>query len=48
MRSTVGLIVPTLNAGSEWEDWLKRIRGQTLKLDRLIVIDSSSMIKPLF
>ena len=42
MRATVGLIVPTLNAGSEWEDWLKRIRGQTLKLDRLIVIDSSS------
>lgn len=37
-----GLIVPTLNAGSEWADWLDAFNGQTCKPDKLIVIDSSS------
>ena len=38
----VGLIVPTLNAGSLWESWLKAFAQQTLRPDRLLVIDSSS------
>lgn len=38
----VGLIVPTLNAGSLWESWLKAFALQTLRPDRLLVIDSSS------
>ena len=37
-----GLIVPTLNAGSEWADWLDAFKGQACKPDKLIVIDSSS------
>ncbi len=38
----VGLIVPTLNAGSFWESWLKAFEQQTRKPDYLLVIDSSS------
>ena len=38
----VGLIVPTLNAGSLWESWLKAFEQQTRKPDTLLVIDSSS------
>jgi len=38
----VGLIVPTLNAGSLWESWLKAFEQQTRKADYLLVIDSSS------
>ncbi len=38
----VGLIVPTLNAGSLWESWLKAFEQQTRKPDCLLVIDSSS------
>jgi rhamnosyltransferase len=40
--SKVGLIVPTLNAGSLWESWLKAYGQQTRKPDSLLVIDSSS------
>jgi len=40
--SKVGLIVPTLNAGSLWESWLKAFAQQTRKPDCLLVIDSSS------
>lgn len=40
--SKVGLIVPTLNAGSLWESWLKAFEQQTRKPDCLLVIDSSS------
>jgi rhamnosyltransferase len=40
--SKVGLIVPTLNAGSLWESWLKAFEQQTRKPDFLLVIDSSS------
>ena len=40
--SKVGLIVPTLNAGSLWEAWLKAFEQQTRKPDCLLVIDSSS------
>ncbi len=38
----VGLIVPTLNAGSLWNSWLKAFEQQTRKPDCLLVIDSSS------
>lgn len=38
----VGLIVPTLNAGYLWRDWLDAFERQTLKPDCLLVIDSSS------
>jgi len=40
--SKVGLIVPTLNAGSLWKFWLKVVDQQTRKPDFLLVIDSSS------
>lgn len=40
--SKVGLIVPTLNAGSLWESWLEAFEQQTRKPDYLLVIDSSS------
>ncbi len=40
-----GLIVPTLNAGSKWLDWLGAFNVQMCKPDKLIVIDSSSTDK---
>jgi len=40
--SKTGIIVPTLNAGERWEDWLKAFERQTFRPDRLLVIDSSS------
>ena len=40
-----GLIVPTLNAGSEWADWLNAFDSQTCKPDKLLVLDSSSTDK---
>jgi len=40
--SKVGLIVPTLNAGSLWESWLKAFEQQTRLPDCLLLIDSSS------
>jgi rhamnosyltransferase len=38
----IGLIVPTLNAGSLWQSWLAAFEQQTRKPDDLLVIDSSS------
>ena len=38
----IGLVVPTLNAGSSWPTWLEALRQQTRKPDFLLVIDSSS------
>lgn len=38
----VGLIVPTLNAGSSWASWLQAFATQTQKPDNLLVIDSTS------
>ena len=38
----VGLIVPTLNAGSQWNDWLEAIQRQSVQPHRKLVIDSSS------
>ncbi len=40
-----GLIVPTLNAGSEWIGWLDAFDDQSCKPDKLLVIDSSSTDK---
>ena len=40
--SKIGLCVPTLNAGSEWSDWLKQLSCQKACLDISIIIDSSS------
>ncbi len=42
MSKVVGLIVPTLNAGSLWEFWLKAFEQQTRKPDCLLLVDSSS------
>ena len=42
MNYRVGLIVPTLNAGGRWQDWLKRANRQSLSPARKLVIDSSS------
>jgi rhamnosyltransferase len=38
----IGLIVPTLNAGSQWHAWLSAFKRQTVKPHRLLVIDSES------
>lgn len=40
--SKLGLIVPTLNAGALWHDWLAAYAQQTRKPDYLLVIDSGS------
>jgi rhamnosyltransferase len=38
----VGLIVPTLNAGQRWAESLKAIETQSLRPQRLLIIDSAS------
>lgn len=38
----VTLIVPTYNAGSLWQKWIDAYQNQSLKADKVIVIDSSS------
>jgi rhamnosyltransferase len=38
----VGIIVPTLNAGSLWQEWLAAYEKQSLKADEQLVIDSAS------
>lgn len=40
--NTIGLIVPTLNAGELWRAWLEALAKQSRKPQRLLVIDSSS------
>jgi rhamnosyltransferase len=42
MNYRVGLIVPTLNAGGRWQDWLERANRQSLSPARKLVIDSGS------
>ena len=42
MKRRVGLIVPTLNAGRSWQDWLERADRQSFSPARKLVIDSSS------
>lgn len=36
------LCVPTCNAGNQWQDWITAYQSQSLKADKVIVIDSSS------
>ncbi|MFC4160207.1 glycosyltransferase [Chitinimonas lacunae] len=38
----VGLLVPTLNAGPAWHDWLAGLARQSRQPDRALVIDSGS------
>lgn len=38
----VTVIIPTYNAGSLWQKWIEAYQNQSLKADRVIVIDSSS------
>jgi len=42
MKLKVGLCVPTLNAGSEWKQWLSAYASQTISPEISLVIDSSS------
>ncbi|MEM1953503.1 MAG: glycosyltransferase family 2 protein, partial [Candidatus Caldarchaeum sp.] len=41
--SSVGLVVPTLNAGSDFIKWLKAYASQTFKPQYTLVIDSTSV-----
>lgn len=38
----LGLLVPTLNAGPAWRDWLAALAAQSRQPDRALVIDSAS------
>ncbi|BAV33903.1 rhamnosyltransferase [Sulfuricaulis limicola] len=38
----VAIIVPTLNASSMWDDWVRGMRMQSFKPDVVLVVDSSS------
>lgn len=38
----IGLVVPTLNAGSDWPAWIKALKSQRLFPARVLVIDSCS------
>ncbi len=42
MKYRVGLVVPTLNAGPKWPDWLDRADRQSIGFAHKLVIDSSS------
>jgi len=41
-RKKIGLIVPTLNAGSGWGKWLEAIDLQDCQPDRKLLVDSAS------
>lgn len=41
-RQRVAIIVPTLNASSMWDDWVRGMRMQSFKPDVVLVVDSSS------
>nr|WP_269474835.1 glycosyltransferase [Haemophilus parainfluenzae] len=36
------MVIPTYNAGNQWQDWITAYQSQSLKADKVIVIDSSS------
>ncbi len=38
----VGVIVPTLNAGEQWQAWLDAVLSQTYPIHRKLVVDSAS------
>lgn len=40
-----GLVVPTLNAGNEWLNWLEAFNAQTCKPNKFLIIDSCSSDK---
>jgi rhamnosyltransferase len=43
MSSTpFAVVLPTLNAGGQWQDWMAGMRSQNLQPDVILVIDSSS------
>jgi len=42
MNASVGVCVPTYNAGSGWEEWIRAFKNQTYIVDDVLVIDSSS------
>jgi rhamnosyltransferase len=42
MTERLGLIVPTLDAGARWPQWLEALSRQTRRPDLLLAIDSSS------
>jgi rhamnosyltransferase len=42
IRPAVALVVPTLNAGAVWKGWLEALGAQTLRPDRVLVVDSTS------
>ena len=41
-KKRIALVVPTLNGGSSFAGWLHSLKSQTIKPDRLVLIDSSS------
>lgn len=41
-QMSVGVVIPTLNAGKRWNECLQAIAAQTLNPDRRLVIDSAS------
>jgi len=41
-KCTSALVIPTLNAGDQFDEWLNAFDCQTYRPDRLILIDSSS------
>lgn len=41
-RTTCALIVPTLNGGGIWQEWLRAFEKQSCSLARLLVVDSES------
>ncbi len=42
---STALLVPTLNAGSRWTEWINALQAQTFQPSRVLVIDSSSTDK---
>lgn len=36
------LIVPTLNPGKQWQDWVNAVKRQSVAADEIVVVDSSS------
>jgi len=38
----IAVLVPTLNAGAHWSDWIKALQAQTLRPLRVLVQDSAS------
>ncbi|WP_032093659.1 glycosyltransferase family 2 protein [Necropsobacter rosorum] len=40
---SITLIVPTFNAGDLWVEWIAQLKLQTIRIEEVIVIDSSSV-----